>query len=253
VVPTGRCGSTSAALSALAAGFVASHVQRRQNGLQAETSVPHSVAVASEGGRRHAQIGEWRQIQARSESLAPFLSGLGVPWFAVKLVDMIKVDLDISLDGDLLKVVDKTLFGNNATEVVLGAVERETSTRSGRKRFMLSGFEEDTGRLTVQCRLFQRGDGWATRQSWVVRGDGLLQEQMVLVRPGEADVVVTRLFNRIGGHSGGVDERAACDEAPRVTAALQSGSQDRTAFFALSCLAATLATVVVFRTRCSKD
>lgn len=147
------------------------------------------------------QIGEWRQDCAHSESLGPFLRGLGVPGFAVRLVDAIKTDLSISCDGNVLVVVDKTLFGKNTTEVTLGAEEVERSTRTGRKKFMLSGFEDAEGWLTVQCRLFQRGPGWLSQQSWKVREDGVLEEQMLLKRPGEEDVVVRRLFKPLGGRA----------------------------------------------------
>mmetsp|Transcript_88742 Transcript_88742/g.215121 ORF Transcript_88742/g.215121 Transcript_88742/m.215121 type:complete len:283 (-) Transcript_88742:7-855(-) len=160
-----------------------------------------AVQCEEQGGERsrtHSQSGGWRQDWANSESLGPFLRGLGVPGFAVILVDAIKTDLNISCEDNKLMVVDKTIFGTNTTEVVLGGEEVERSTRTGRKTFMLSGFEDADGRLTVQCRLFQRGPGWVSQQSWRVREDGLLEERMLLKRPGEDDIVVHRLFARLG-------------------------------------------------------
>lgn len=147
------------------------------------------------------QAGDWRQDRSRSESLAPFLAGLGVPRFAAVFVDALRVDLHITCSDGSLRVTDSTWFGRNTTEAVLGADEVERATRTGRKRFMLSGFE-DGGRLVVQCRLFQRGDGWVSQQSWAVREDGCLEEHMLLRRPGEQDVVVTRLFQRLAAASG---------------------------------------------------
>jgi len=161
----------------------------------ATTSRPTLAETGVTGPR--AEAGQWRQVSSQSESLAPFLLGLGVPSFAVFFVDAIMTDLDISCDGPLLRVTDKTWFGANTTEAVLGGAEVEKTTRTKRKRFMLSGFENE-GRLVVQCRLFQRGEGWLSQQSWKVRPDGMLEERMVLKRPGEVDVVVTRVFRRLG-------------------------------------------------------
>ena len=53
------------------------------------------------------------------------------------------------------------------------------------------------GRITVQCRLFQRGPGWYTQQSWVVDEGDILREQMVLKRPDDSDVVVHRAYKRL--------------------------------------------------------
>lgn len=154
--------------------------------------------VQCEESKTHKQLGLWRQDSSRSDSLAPFLGGLGVPRFAVFLVDAIRTDLDISCAGNELTVIDKTLFGKNTNAMTLGGEETECSTKTGRKKFMLSGFEDAEGRLTVQCRLFQRGEGWFTRQSWAVLPDGTLEEQMILQRPDQENVVVTRIFTRIG-------------------------------------------------------
>lgn len=149
----------------------------------------------------YKQNGEWRQDYARSESLSPFLLGLGVPRFACWMVNAIVTDLVISCEGTQLKVIDKTLFGTNATEVILGGEEVECTAKGGRKKYMLSGFKDAEGRLTVQCRMFMRGEGWFTRQIWAVTADGVLEEKMVLQRPGEDDIVVTRFFRPLLGES----------------------------------------------------
>lgn len=146
----------------------------------------------------HRQVGDWRQDSTRSESLAPFLCGLGVPRFAVVFVDAIRTDLSISCENGELTVVDQTLFGKNTTQVILGGEEVERATKGGRKKFMLSGYKDAEGRLTVQCRLFQRGDGWFTRQSWIVLENGDLEDRMELQRPGHPNVVVTRVFEPLG-------------------------------------------------------
>merc|ERR1711865_868494 len=61
-------------------------------------------------GKRWPQEGEWRQYGARSESLGPFLKGLGVPGFAVVMVDLLSTDLSIQVaeaeQGSTLKVSD---------------------------------------------------------------------------------------------------------------------------------------------------
>jgi len=151
------------------------------------------------------QIGEWRRWKEESESLRPFLKGIGVPTIATFFVDaiLIKNDLSIKIDEDnLLEVTDKTLLGPNVTKVQLGAKEVERSTRTGRKKFMLSAFEsktEGSDRITVQCRLFQRGPGWYTQQSWIVDRDDILREQMVLKRDKDCDIVVKRSYKRLSG------------------------------------------------------
>lgn len=147
-------------------------------------------------GKRWPQEGEWRQYGARSESLGPFLKGLGVPGFAVVMVDLLSTDLSIQVAGSTLKVTDTTAFGANKTEVELGAPEVEKSTKTGRKKFMMSGFEDGAG-LAVQCRLFQRGEGWYTKQTWEVDEEGFLKESMQLQRPLEDDVTVVRTYRRL--------------------------------------------------------
>merc|ERR1712223_25800 len=166
---------------------------------------------ASEDHSAHApikvrpQIGEWRRWKEESESLGPFLKGIGAPAIATFFVDaiLIKNDLSIQLDEDnQLEVTDKTLLGSNVTKVQLGGEEVEKSTRTGRKKFMLSAFESETDgndRITVQCRLFQRGPGWYTQQSWIVDSDDILREQMVLKRDQDSDIVVNRAYKRLSG------------------------------------------------------
>ena len=151
------------------------------------------------------QLGEWRLWKQESQSLAPFLKGIGAPAFATFFVDaiIIRNDLSIKLSDDKgLEVTVKTLLGSNVTKVELGAEEVERSSNTGRKKFMLSAFESEvdrTNRITVQCRLFQRGPGWYTQQSWIVDKDDILREQMVLKRADDSDVVVNRAYRRLSG------------------------------------------------------
>jgi hypothetical protein len=49
----------------------------------------------------------------------------------------------------------------------------------------------------VKCRLFQRGEGWETRQERSAIGEHRMRERNVLVRPGEKDVTVDRFFDRV--------------------------------------------------------
>ena len=151
------------------------------------------------------QLGEWRRWKEESQSLAPFLKGLGAPSFATFFVDaiLIKNDLLITLsDDNVLQVTDKTLLGSNVTKVELGAEEVERSSRTGRKKFMLSAFESKVNGvdyITVQCRLFQRGPNWYTQQSWNVDEEDVLREQMVLKRADDDDIIVHRAYKRIAG------------------------------------------------------
>lgn len=147
---------------------------------------------------KYPQVGQWTQDAEKSESLGPFLSGLGVPWFAVWLLDAaITTDIAIKFDGETLEIKDTTIFGTNTTIAKINAEEVEKPTRNGRKKFMLTAYGEDGPTLTLQCRLFQRGPGWFTKQRFFVCDDGLLQEQFVLQRPDRDDVVVTQVFRRV--------------------------------------------------------
>eukprot|EP01065_Artemidia_motanka_P034032 TRINITY_DN4116_c0_g1_i2.p1 TRINITY_DN4116_c0_g1~~TRINITY_DN4116_c0_g1_i2.p1 ORF type:complete len:191 (+),score=48.11 TRINITY_DN4116_c0_g1_i2:57-575(+) len=143
--------------------------------------------------------GVWKQDKGKSESLKPFLRGLGVPSFVAPFVDALGVTLNISCDTESkLRIEDKTLFGTNTTAVEMGGPEVEAAAKGGRKKYMLSGHATGDAAATIQCRLFQRGDGWYTRQEReVVEGGDWLRERNVLVRPEEADVVVDRLFKNV--------------------------------------------------------
>ena len=80
--------------------------------------------VVSKSRKLKPHFGEWRRWKEESQSLAPFLQGLGVPSFATIFVDaiLIKNDLNLELKEDnVLEVTDKTLLGSNVTKVQLGA------------------------------------------------------------------------------------------------------------------------------------
>ena len=164
------------------------------------------------------QVGEWRRWKEESESLGPFLKGIGAPAIATFFVDAILIKNDLSIkinEDDILEVTDKTLLGSNVTKVGLGAEEVERSTRTGRKKFMLSAFEsvtEGSDRITVQCRLFQRGPGWYTQQSWIVDRDDILREQMVLKRDKDCDIVVKRSYKRLSGPNDVMKEESSATD-----------------------------------------
>ncbi|CAE7736662.1 NNT [Symbiodinium sp. CCMP2592] len=148
-------------------------------------------------------VGRWRLEKAQSESMRPYFAGLGLPGFVARIIDHVPVELHISVEDKILKVVDRTLFGENCTTIELGGAEVEKETRNKRKKFMLSAFEdlsEGTSQLTVKCRLFQRGDGWYSLQSFAVLPEGSLRECYTLKRPGAEDVVVTRVFSSLDGN-----------------------------------------------------
>ena len=156
---------------------------------------------------------------------------------------------------DRLRIEDKTrMSARNVTEVSLDGAEVEKATKTGRKRFMLSGAIDaaqagagagaggGAGGATavVRCRLFQRGPGWETRQERCLadppgsrggatqvladgEGEGeaaggtgaMLRERNVLVRPGQEDIVVDRYFTRVATAA----EVAAAAEAAAPAAA----------------------------------
>lgn len=189
--------------------------------------------------------GRWKIDAQASQGLCPFLKGLGMPGIMCPAVGLLErtTELTISCPGptegesssggggaERVRIEDKTaLSSRNVTEVTVDGREVEKATKTGRKRFMLSGVvvesaEGGVGGATsvVKCRLFQRGDGWETRQerslcaAGAAAGDGSkadseggkasrapapeparLRERNVLVRPGEEDVVVDRYFTRV--------------------------------------------------------
>ena len=143
--------------------------------------------------------GTWVEDKSRGDTLCAFVTPLGVPRVVCPLIDAIRTTLTISCDADGLGVtiVDKTTFSSaNETHVRFDGEEMERTTRGGRKKFMLSGGCEAAA-ATVTCRLFQRGDGWLTKQVREVMPDGnTLRERNILQRPDSPDVVVDRFFTR---------------------------------------------------------
>ncbi|CAE7354638.1 NNT [Symbiodinium necroappetens] len=142
-----------------------------------------------------------------------------------RIIDHVPVELHISVEDKILTVVDRTLFGENCTTIELGGVEVEKETRNKRKKFMLSAFEdlsEGTSQLTVKCRLFQRGDGWYSLQSFAVLPEGSLRECYILKRPGAEDVVVTRVFSSLDGNAfARKEEGLEVQDSPRSGKTLQ--------------------------------
>ncbi|KAK3266203.1 hypothetical protein CYMTET_25156 [Cymbomonas tetramitiformis] len=139
--------------------------------------------------------GTWTQTKS-SESLCPILRNLGVPGFVCPIIDRVHTTLDITCidrQGDFnserfkpkVRIQDRTIFGTNFTEVSLDGEELEKLTKGGRKRYMLSGYleqrEDNSSAVVMQCRLFQRGEGWYTRQErFVVKETGELHERHLL-------------------------------------------------------------------------
>ena len=162
--------------------------------------------------------GKWKIDNKRSEALCPFVVGLGVPKWACPAIGLLERSTELKIScpesasggSDSIVVEDTTaLSKRNVTEVTLDGVEVEKSTKTGRKRYMLSGSVENdhleaevaSKTAVVTCRLFQRGPGWETRQerALVNQHDGIvrLRERNVLQRPGEEDVVVDRFFQKV--------------------------------------------------------
>jgi hypothetical protein len=174
----------------------------KQDAKRAEPALDEAALLRDNGQKLEEICGCWAQDVDACESMGPFLQGLGVPWFATKLVDLLHTSLRIATleEGRRLLIVDTTLFGENQTLVALDGSEVEKTTRGGRKKFMLSGWasrdESGAGCAVIACRLFQRGDGWSTRMERFVQADGRLVERNILARPLEPDVVVTRVFRR---------------------------------------------------------
>ena len=154
--------------------------------------------------------GVWEQHFDRCQSLCPLLEGLGLPrsllWAACPIVDNTKTVLRISCpEAGTLEIVDKTIFGRNATRVPYDGSEREETTRGGRKTFMLSATATNE-QSRIHCRLTSRGAGWSTSTERYLStserdavGQPLLVERHVLVRPGSDDVIVERHFRKAAG------------------------------------------------------
>ena len=149
--------------------------------------------------------GRWRIDPKTSSALCPtFLRELGVPSILCPAVALLERSTEITitcLEGSQrMRIEDKTaLSPRNVTEVSLDGVEVEKATKTGRKRFMLSGAVSGSAPATsiVRCRLHQRGSGWETRQERTLLEKERMRERNVLVRPGHEDVTVDRFFTRI--------------------------------------------------------
>jgi hypothetical protein len=129
--------------------------------------------------------GKWRVDKASSATLCPFVAGANAQ--------------------NAIRIVDKTaLSSKNVTQVTLDGVETKTKSKTGRKEYMLSGTVcgDDKNTSVVTCRLFQRGDGWETRQERTLMNENKLRERNVLVSPGKKDVVVDRFFDRVPREAG---------------------------------------------------
>ena len=183
-----------------------------------------SASAPGDGACPSSLCGVWKQ-NGKSESLCPFLTGLGMPLLPVacRVADATTTTLRITCPGgpgedgpaaaasaasggSEFEIVDKTVFGRNSTKVVLGGPEVEKTTRGGRKKFMLSGRREEADaavaagaeQSVITCRLFQRGEGWATKQVRYVDASNpkVLVEKNILERPGEDDITVIRYFDK---------------------------------------------------------
>lgn len=148
--------------------------------------------------------GRWRVDKANSQTLCPFVVGLGVPRFACPAIGLLERTTELTIrctgpDDRAIRIEDKTAFSSrNVTEVTCDGVETEKASKTGRKRFYLSGATApDSNTSVVKCRLHQRGEGWETRQERRAVGENRLRERNVLVRPGEEDVIVDRFFDRV--------------------------------------------------------
>jgi len=109
---------------------------------------------------------------------------------------------------------------------------------------MLSAFKDtsEDGQqwLTVKCRLFQRGDGWQTFQSWAVLDEGrVLHERYRLQQPDKEDVVVDRFFYKLISQQD-ISEEATINEEKK--------EQDKTKLWACFALAALICGGVVIKT-----
>ena len=147
--------------------------------------------------------GRWRVDKANSQTLCPFVVGLGVPAWTCPAIGLLERTTELTIrctsDDRAIRIEDKTaLSSRNVTEVTCDGVETEKASKTGRKRFYLSGATApDSKTSVVKCRLFQRGEGWETRQERRAVGENRLRERNVLVRPGEEDVIVDRFFDRV--------------------------------------------------------
>ena len=148
--------------------------------------------------------GRWRVDKASSQTLCPFVVGLGVPRLACPAIGLLERTTELTIrctgpDDRAIRIEDKTAFSSrNVTEVTCDGVETEKASKTGRKRFYLSGATApDSNTNVVKCRLHQRGEGWETRQERRAVGENRLRERNVLVRPGEEDVIVDRFFDRV--------------------------------------------------------
>lgn len=226
------CSSTG---SFRALGLVPQYTQKQHRSLCFAAAGGACLAVGAVGGSSNkvticeeskphvekqapAVCGKWRLDKSKSESMQPYLTGLGMPSFVARIIDAIPVDLEIKIAEGELSVTDKTFFGDNVTKITLGGAEVEKETRGKRKKFMLSAFEDLSSdglrQVTVKCRLHQRGEGWYSLQSFTYLEDqGILRECYALYRPTGENAHVTRIFRSLEGASDKVSEEKTATNA----------------------------------------
>jgi hypothetical protein len=105
--------------------------------------------------------GRWRVDKANSQTLCPFVVGLGVPAWTCPAIGLLERTTELTIrctsDDRAIRIEDKTAFSSrNVTEVTCDGVETEKASKTGRKRFYLSGAVAPNSKTSVvKCRLFQ--------------------------------------------------------------------------------------------------
>ncbi len=155
---------------------------------------------------------QWQVDRDSGATLCAFVVGLGVTMCLCPAIVLLERTTELTIScvaganaQNAIRIVDKTaLSSKNVTQVTLDGVETKTKSKTGRKEYMLSGTVcgDDKNTSVVTCRLFQRGDGWETRQERTLMNENKLRERNVLVSPGKKDVVVDRFFDRVPREAG---------------------------------------------------
>ena len=120
-------------------------------------------------------------------------------WAACPIADRTPTTLRISCTEIGLNIVDKTIFGRNATSVPHDGSEVEGRSRGRGRRFLISKVTEAVASPdahAVRCQLVERGEGWETRQERHVVGDTLYERHVVRPGAGAAEVSAMRCYVR---------------------------------------------------------
>lgn len=139
--------------------------------------------------------GSWELDRQASEDLTPLLEAQGVPWYRRSLAKKLQVTQHIETQDDGLHVTLETPAGSRSEHLRLDGIERAADWEG--RAVQLSSEARADGSIVSRTRTEteQGAMTTVTVRRLDPSGDVLLQT-LVLERPGQAEIEVTRVFRR---------------------------------------------------------